>query len=465
MRIIAILCSFFIFINSLCISNITVYASSGGDSGSLGLTGKDLEAALTLWLPAWIYKGVGLVLNPASFSVTEYMGFWQDLLDARSNVENSETVEEFIERSAKRTDDGNIELSDDMVDVLYEVTNVYIQEYCGWYEYQTMDYRQFPSTNFETQGLYQAFISYCTKNIKGTDNAIFVGGVNREWIKDDVGNNVVIYKLSVTEPLADVEYYKKQIYENGADAYITQEWNTVSPLYSLLYEDGSVIESETSGSAAFACFYSNYRNDFSYARTPITDGSRTVRVYKSLEDLKSYSVGQRPYFTTSKFQDYDINGDNSCIISESELNGSSIYGDVVNNIITVEGVNGLTEDQLQRLIDAILSANNGGSNGGSSGGSVSGNDGSNGGGLGNFLGGLGSIGDAILSILGKLLEYVGKAVELLSSTVLNVIDIIPKNITALIGGLFPFLPSEWLIAIELGLVLSVILGIVGLFKK
>ena len=464
-RIIAFLTAAFLVLNSVCVPALPVHAAGGG-----GQRFDMSEWNEWSFEQKWMYYSynfteflcdvIGFIV-PYDFFEKNFDHFYNvmwDYVSPNGEPVDQEKVQEWVVSNIDYDEEEDeVIVSDDLADAMYESCCDYIEEHCGWYEYDTLDYRQLPASNFSSKGIYDAFIGYCTQNIKGTDKTIFVSGTGG----DSVDGTVLLY-ATITEALENVEYYKKNFYATGADAYVTQEWVTVYPSYMRLYDNGDIKESPAYGTLGFAAFRSNYNSYFQYSCTPLTDGKKTVRVYKTMEDLKTYSVGQRPYYTTSTFQNYNVNGDNSCSISASELTGSSVYGDVVNYIITVEEGDGLTEDELRRILDEYFSRLPDGGSGGDSGG---GSGGGSGDGLGGFLDAIGAIGDAILAILGKLLEIIAKAIELLGGTVNKVIELIPQNITNLIAGLFPFIPQEWLTAIELSLVLAVIVGIVGLFKK
>lgn len=464
-RITVFVCSLIISINCIFSPCLSVHASSHGGGGGSHLQGFESWSAIDKAYFLFdnllsITSGVcGVIFNPLNWNYEHVSNFIrQHALDVEL-IATSEDYFDWVASCMGVDENNNLVLSDELSDAIYHATNIYIEEYTGWYEVETVDYRQYPSSMFSTQGLYNAYLSYCTQNLKGTDNIIIVGGESSGDITGDDGVTHTGIRYALSQSLEGVEFYVKQYNKTDGciDAYMTQEWNTIAPMYGFLFTDGGYVPNHWAGGTIQNARF--YPNDW-YNRRPVTDGVRIVRVYKTLEDLKSYSVGQRPYFTTSKFQDYDVNGDNSCIISESELNGSSVYGDVINYIVEYPDADGLTEDELRRILDEYFDKlpDGGGSDGGDSGGGF-------GDGLGGFLDGIGAIGDVILGILGKLLEYVGKAIELLSDTVMKVVDLIPKNITALVSGLFPFLPQEWLTAIELSLVLAVIVGIVGIFKK
>ena len=201
---------------------------------------------------------------------------------------------------------------------------------------------------------------------------------------------------------------------------------------------------------------------------PSSFSENTIAVQGSLP-VNGYRVGGvRPTYPNNGFVYIFLENDIVKDIQQFQNDGwYSVNATIRRNNEWVE----LKECNLSDLtIDKIpeIPPNIGGDSGDSdSGGSVSDNNTgtSSGSGLSGFLDGLGALGDALLAIIGKLLEYVGKAIELLSGTVTKVIDLVPQNITNLISGLFPFIPQEWLVAIELSLVLAVVIGIVGIFKK
>lgn len=455
-RLIVFVSALIISISSIHVVSFPVYASEHGGGGSSRPADSTSLSGFENW-PAIdkayyffdnllsISAGVcGIIFNPLNWNYEDVSNLIRQHALDTSLITSSEDYFDWVAKCLSVNDEGELIVNDELADAMYQAVNVYIEEYTGWYNYQTIDYKKFPSANFPSQGLYNAFLSYCSQQLKGTDKTLVIMNTFNKL------NNV--YYFPISNALEDVEYYTSGTPTTFCMGYITQDWNTISPNLYRMDDTGIAAAIYTSVK------YVHFGTTNSGTYLPITDGTRTVRVYKSLEDLKSYSVGQRPYYYTSKFQDYDINGDNSCIISESQLNGSSVYGDVINYIIEYPDSDGLTEDELRDILDDYFKDKEDDDDSGS------GSGGSGGSGLGGFLDGIGAIGDALLGILGKLLEYVGKAIDLLSETVTKVIDIIPKNITALLGGIFPFLPEEWLTAIELSLVLAVIVGIVRIFK-
>ena len=104
----------------------------------------------------------------------------------------------------------------------------------------------------------------------------------------------------------------------------------------------------------------------------------------------------------------------------------------------------------------------GSGSGGSSGDSGSG---SGGGFFDSFLNALGSLGDAVLGILSKLIEFIAKAVSFITDAFSDIASLAENGFTDLLTAFFPFLPSEWVAAITLLLALAVFGVVINLFGK
>ncbi|MBD5541362.1 MAG: hypothetical protein HDR00_09280 [Lachnospiraceae bacterium] len=104
--------------------------------------------------------------------------------------------------------------------------------------------------------------------------------------------------------------------------------------------------------------------------------------------------------------------------------------------------------------------------GGSGDGSGSGSEsGSSGGWLDSILNGLGSLGNAVMSILSKLFEMVTKVIEFFTVTLTDAMDAIPTGYANFLAALFPFLPKEWITAVTLFLGLLVAGVLIKIISK
>lgn len=393
---------------------------------------------------------------------------FDEYIQEKAIIQTSETYEDYLRAhlSVGEDDNGDPTLiaDSDLMNTIYDFSQDLISD-CGWYNFRTCDYRDVSSTYFKTKTIYDEYISYCENNLKGTDNTCYLGSSFGYDVEVDSGKEYMQI-LTITKPLSNVEYYLCRLFEeyDCCHGYITQDWNTLTLCYDILAENGSLRDSNlTMGS--ISCLYSNNYNF--QESIPLTDGSRIVRVYKSLEDLKMYSVGQRPYYMTTEYNNYNSMVDNSTTITQTTIDNSITYGDVYNYITNnYENPDSLTEDELRDILDDYLEELNNNKNndsGGGSGGSDSGSDDS-GGGLGGFLSGLGSIGDAILAILGKLMDIIGQAIELVTVGFGDIVTVIPESVGNLLVAVFPFFPEEWVSAITLSLLLGIIVGIIRMFK-
>jgi len=485
-QIIAFISAFIISINCINGMSLTVCATSsteettdtthGGGGGArpadtTSLTGFNnwptLDKAYFLFDNLLsVTAGVcGVIFNPLNWNYENVSNMIRQHAYDTGLITSTDDYFDWVAECLSVNDNGELVVDDELADTLYTVTNVYLEENCGWYEWQSYSITSLYSV-FATKTQYDYFVKqteelsvdeylcfYRSYKINGVCYPICMKVKYDGFVVGDVSSysSKAFYEWEdppeVTVTGMDnngVELNDRADFGFTTNLDSPYVWNT-SAYYNSPYFLGSGKENN-------AAQYSS--------PLIVTKKAHSYRIYKTIDDYKAYSVGTRPYYTTSKYADYVLSGDNSCVISQSDLSNGSVYGDVTNNIITIyEDADGLTEDELRRILDEYFDKIKDGDDGDSGSGSGSGS------GLGALLDGLGTIGDVIMSILGKLLEYVGKALDLVGNTVTKVIDIIPQNITNLLGALFPFLPEEWLTAIELSLVLAVIIGIVGIFKK
>lgn len=102
-----------------------------------------------------------------------------------------------------------------------------------------------------------------------------------------------------------------------------------------------------------------------------------------------------------------------------------------------------------------------------SGGSGSGDSGnsSSGGFLDSLLSALGGLGDAVLGVLSKLIEFIAKAIKLVTDSFSDIVSLAENGFVDLLTAFFPFLPSEWILAITLVLALAVLGVVIKIFSK
>jgi len=511
-----ILISFLLIITLIYNCSVSVYASdiSGGGharpsspTDTTGFNNWDTGDKVAFWsanLPSILAGSIGLVVNPLNWNYNTWLNTFLSCGNNMGVALESDNFYDYVANMLSVNDNNELVVDDELMDIMYIATTQYIEKETGYTVFKTVDatkYADININNFKTKDQYRGFLNFCAEN---SSNIILCKKLFSNFTKcyDSEGNladttalnnglEVLVIDLATTELYFGVntspavlvncvdENWEQQTYKSyviGTDGNIytcpNRDSNAqLGPLY---------IEGDYTKFGYKVIRYYSY-NEIPYIpegynsyvinlglgnQYMITQGGQSIRMYNTFSDLKQYTVGQRPYLAGEQFYNYDASVDNSTTITQTTLDNSITYGDLYNYITNnYDNPDGLSESQLADILGQYLVQNSGnGNNSGS--GNNSGNSGTSGGtGLSGLLSGLGSIGDGLLAIIGKLLEYVGKAIELLSGTITKVIDLIPSNITNLFSALFPFVPEEWKVGIELGIVLGVIVGIVCIFKK
>lgn len=476
-KIIAFLSAFIISLSFISGSSLSVYANGGGGTSrpssptdTTGFNDWSLsDKAEFFWDNIRVFSAetIGFIVNEyqgghqsADFIRNNIVYFWDD---AFLKAKGCETYDDYIAKCLSMDDNGDIIVNNDLSGLMHDCAEKFIEEESGFFILKTFKFSHFNPTNFGKESDYHSLSTFFDSQEPSDVIWFHSGTMKQTFTSKGYSDDDYFCILYVFD--SSVDFYEESGNENRNfyKMRASKDWVDISDTWKCYnFATKSMIDYDYKLTSNGYGLTTSKDGKWGYGK-PFSRDGHTIRIYHSLADLKAYSLGQRPYFITDKFQDYNVNGDNSCIISDSNLQNSSVYGDVYNYIINNYGdnANGLSEDDLMRIVSELL-AQNSGSSGSSSGGSSSG---SSGGGLGNFLKGLGSIGDALLSILGKLLEYVGKAFELITGLIDDVLTIIPENITKLLTALFPFIPEEWVSCITLSLVLGVVGIIIGLFKK
>jgi len=489
-----ILLSILMSLTLICNCPMNVYASSIEDiANDIYLSNESMGNLLRFLL-----EGMGVVLNPSLWGTGSLNERFQEYMTEQALIIDSDSYLEYLKAHLPISEDENGEViysaDNDIVNNLYNFAVQTIEEESGFRTHLTLDSTQYLKANvdkFITNSQYNAYLNYCKEH----SDLVFYGNMSTS---DFTLNGVTyakcfyFYEIDVTE--TDFTWYYNYMYGFQNDFY-DKDWQKIALNRYIVTQDGDVLLYDSSALQGNYLMHGYFYNA-SYNKNPlylyypyesingvasgytlslidITYSSynflhsykvQNLRLYDSLADLKNYSAGNRPYYVTETFTNYDSTIDNSTTITQTEIDNSITYGDVYNYITNnYENSDGLTEDELRAILEEYLSQiNNSGSSDSDSGSSD--DSGGSGGGLSGFLDGLGSIGNAILAILGKLMEILGSAIELVTGAITDLITIIPNSIGELLGALFPVFPEEWIKAITLSLVLGVIVGIVRMFK-
>lgn len=493
-----ILASFLIAITLFCNLPINVYASELGGGGYahkwVGWSDEEKKSFCRDKLTGAILQRVGVVIQPDKWTSEAWTNAWNKHL-GEIEIASGMTYDEYI-MSLVSVDEDNEEfvISDSLLDSFHSVANIYIEEETGYRTHLTLDSFQYLKANvdkFSTNTQYNAYLNYCKEH----PNLVFYGNMStNNFTLNGVTYEKCFYFFEIDVTETDFTWYYSYMYGFQNEFY-DKDWQKIALNRYIVTQDGNVLlydSTTVQGNYDMHGYFYNtlYNNNPLYLYYPyesingvasgytpslinITFSSssnflhsykvQNLRLYDSLAELKNYSAGNRPYYITDAFKNYDSTIDNSTTITQTEIDNSVTYGDVYNYITNnYDNPDGLSEDELRAILAEYLSQINNNNSGSGSGGS--GDSGGSGGGLSGFLDGLGSVGNAILAILGKLMEILGSAIELVTGAITDLITIIPNSIGELLGALFPVFPEEWIKAITLSLVLGVVVGIVRMFK-
>lgn len=351
-------------------------------------------------------------------------------------------------------------LKSGFVNMARKAVEAYIEEYEGYYLVPTFTYKDISPTMFSSKDYYETLLAMLKKI---PDGSLFSFYLNKQNVYDlDFPNlNFVINSYAHIE--------------NGSfDVYLyDSDWKLISSLdSSAVNADGLENFPLMSGKSSL------YASRFSFNTKMITgptdsnillfskDGL-SIRVWKSLDSFKAYSVGQSNIYYTNTYSSFDSNVDNSIEFSGSYYNSTNTtYShDVIQN--TIDNSSEVNESTVNNIVNNYITNNNyGDSSGGSGSGSSSGS-----GDWWNIGSGLESFIKGIAALLDFALKLLGDLIALLSTFATSVLDLFKS--LALIGSefgdflaeVFPFLPPECINIIIGSIGGMCIVGVVNIFKK
>lgn len=183
-----------------------------------------------------------------------------------------------------------------------------------------------------------------------------------------------------------------------------------------------------------------------------------VLVFDTLVALKNYSVGNKPYYESDKWNSYKNNSDNYTVDSSNSNNVT--YGDVTNYVNNYYGQNGEypSNPVINVYIENNVPSGNGGDNGGGSGGS----GGSGDLGIFDFLSRIGEVLGNLIKNLGNVLA---ELIEGISETITTLFESIPTVFSTFLQGVVGWLPPELLALLTLSISAMVIVGLIKMFRS
>ena len=360
---------------------------------------------------------------------------------------------------------GGMVLPDDLVDALHHTAQAILDEQSGYWLIPTLSVND------------PFFVSKCS------DLDCY------NYFKENVENNGKQYVYGFSNPVQAVMLTSDLYpinpstfisdYKNGnicSLGFYKSDWSVVGGGYSF-YVGGKYINmfSYNSTLSIPKDLSSDLRDVFLGEGYPLFsfDG-HPVRVWKSVDAYKLFSVGKQPYYCTNEWVNYDYSQDNSMTLTNTYL-GNVVNGGVVNNYYNVvqdaideNNTDGaLTEDQIRDIvtdtINQLHTDNNTDQSGGSGDSGNSGNDDSSGGGIGAVIDGIGKFFDTLLTLVGKIIgmlsDFVNSVLSMFES-----FTVFTDGFSGFLTGAFGFIPQEAINVIVTGITLLVILAIIKFLK-
>lgn len=356
--------------------------------------------------------------------------------------------------------------------------------------------------NFGSGDQYNAFRKFLVEN---PDKLVTVPTT------DGLTNLTKFYSIDYS---GDVGFVGGTIYPNdnliwGPDIRSISTWDSIT--YTVFVWDENT-SSYIEGSYDIFGWYS-FRIDPNLSLIPgrgiagaITLSTQQILMFRTLEDLKSISVGELPYYINNTvYNDWSQSSGDYIVTNDNSNNVS--YGDIISYVDSFNSETGNypTSEDIQIFIENKQNENNGsggeggeggqGGQGGSSNatatanneginvnvynnhtiniggggsvsgnGTVSGNDIQDGGGVGNIFSFLSQIGDVLGSLIKNVGHVLAELVSGISETISALLEGIPTVFGDFMGALLGWLPEELRALITLGISAMIIVGVIKLFR-
>ena len=392
----------------------------------------------------------------------------------------------FVRDGINRDKDGNVTYSDEVSDLFYNYLCHYMDTENGYYVVETMAPEDFSPECFSSELLYNNFIQTC-KNLD-LFYARYTCSPDSNLIKEftvlkfDGSYFVLRDNISDFSPSTTQVYTCEANYSTEYAAKIKNFQDSSSNILPKLSNGPLTWSSFSSSGGAVSTYFD--RTETSSGKVLhckiISSDGRLVRVFKSRSHIKNFNNKSQGFFVSQQFYSYNVSNINTLTLTNSEYqyyvdNSTTIYQNIYNNINTG---NNLTDDDIRKIIEDTIKefkdtipeedtkTDNDVDNDkedDTGGGTVSGND-TGGNGLNDFVGGLGSLLDFLLSLFGKVIglisDFLNSALELLGN-----LTSFTDGFSTFLSSTFKFLPEEAITLICSGIALVITLGIIKYMRN
>ena len=402
-------------------------------------------------------------------------------------------------------DDGNVTYSDDVCDLFHGYIQNELNQLLGYYIVPTMPLSQWDNPlMFETSAEYQAAQSLMKSLITDTnilfrtasgsyynndlyyvhgrlveDSAFYYlmsPGHSTTTYSDDYGKRFYGGTNFSSQFESDPDYVKYDGYFTMGIYLYNSNWELAYKTYSRFTSDGNSISavsnytgtnSSSGDDYSTLMGYASNRDDASlmFFQSPVTSDGRTIKIFKTVDGIKTYDTGNQQVYYTQNWVNYDASQDNSVTMTNNQYqyytdNSSTLYETIQNNIdnsteeITEQNVQIIVNNTYNQFMEDSGNDSSGNGSGDSSGGT----------GIADLFDGIGKIFDTILSLIGKLMGVVADFTQ-------SILDLFSgfttftDGFSQFLAGAFGFIPAEIWNVIQVGLSLMVLAAIIKFLRK
>lgn len=469
---------------SACIGNVDT--SITGTQAFISALGDIIDA------PEHADKLGGILKKYLSFVATmEY----ETLSDFKTLLTQQDTFRKFL-LSYVVDEEGNIagtvnnklkkyRLKSEFVNLTRKAAESYIEEYEGYYLVKTKSYKDLSPSYFSVKSSYE-YLYNAAKSIPDGDIYGFMqngySDTFKYGISDFSGLNFVLKNgaLAPDKMTSATQFISLSLYDNNWNIVCTQyptpyykistinSWEINSSLPD--YSDKSAWDSLSYGYFNYFILNPTFAKTYLYEGWLLTSDGRSIKVWKSLDAFKQYSIGKSNIYYTKDYSGYDMTADNTVGFTGSyySSNSSSYSHDVIQN--TIDNSSEVNESTINNIVNNYITNNNygDGSGSGGSGGSGSGDSGN---GWWNIGDGISSVIEGIASLLDFVLKLLGDLIGLLGSFLTSILDVL-SSLTAVgqefsdfITEAFKFIPEDLLTMMFTSIAIMCGIGIFKAFKK
>lgn len=462
------------FILTFSASVTPVFAAESGtgssvDSGAYdGLSGFDQAKVAILTIPSFLkcaYRATGAY----------FRGDADGMITAAQNYITSVdhlaqfTKYGYVKQGSSGTyyvtipkDSTGIKIPSEMVNEAKNALDYVIQDRDGYLIIPCVDSSDVPASRFDSKDLYDRFVKQVS------DGYVWYAANSSAYRYDP---NFNFYLQSAASDSSYVCYI-----------ITDSNWKTSGYSYQTF-----TINSNNVGYVSTVTETSLTTNSVSYRASDSADyhhklykkGGGFIRVFKTRDGMLNASLSKRSVYTSTYYNnmktdnsvDNSVHIDNSQItIDSNNLTNTSYVSDSYNTSSTENITNnitnnsGISDDQLQKIIDAIYRNP-------TSGGSSSGGSGSGGSSSGGSSGGVTAIVDAIGKLLDVVAMIAGKVIAAFADFIASILKSLDSftgltdGFTKFLSGTFAFIPPEILAIIGTGVTISILVSIIKLIRR